>query len=221
MTNPTDFNKHGEPIADPELSEVISDAITARLLETYIHLPGTVVNYADGKADIQINIKKKFKDGTNEDIDVLSDVPVWLPRSDGGNAYLQLPIKEGDTGLIAFSQRSMDDWLVSGGNVLPRSTRMNSESDAIFFPGLYPFNNVVDENADNVVLKNNSMSIELYPDGKIKISGATSDFLSLMNDTLASLISAKVITGIGPQPFLLTTIAEFQGIKTKLEKMIP
>jgi len=209
------------PAADPSLTDVIRGALTSRLLETYIHLPGTVDSYENGKAGVQINIKKKYEDGTTSLTPVITDVPVLLPRSDGGEAYLQLPIKRGDTGLLAFSQRSMDEWLIEGGNKAPKSVRMNDKSDAIFIPGLYPFNNTVSENNDNVVLKNGNMSIELYPNGKIKIEGATQDFLSLMNDTLSSLISAKVITGIGPMPFLATTVAEFTLIQQKLSTLIP
>ena len=139
-----------------------------------------------------------------------------------GEAFDQLPLKNGDTGFLIFSQRSLDDWLVQGGNVEVKSTRMNSLSDAVFYPGLYPFDNPVPvSNNDNLFINNGKMSIELFPSGKLRITGATSDFLSLMKDTLESLISAKIITGIGPQPFLATTIVEFQNIKIKLEELIP
>jgi len=221
MTNATNFNEKGTRTENPTDAEVIETALDARALETFIHLPGTVVSISGDKADIQINIRKKLKNGTAEDRPVLSDVPIKRPRSDGGNAYLHLPIKKGDTGSIEFSQRSLDEWLVSGGNVTPKSTRLNSMSDATFTPGLYPFNNQTSEDPDNVVLKNGSMSLELYPDGKIKISGASQDFLSLMSDFIQTMIDAKVVTQLGPQPFIATTLVDLTLLKTKLGQLIP
>ncbi len=225
MTNTPDFNNRDQTAKTPSLADVIGNSITARLLDSYIALPGNIESYKDGKAEVQINLKKKIKGENgiiNSDIPKLVDVPVCLPRSSGGKAFVQLPLKKGDTGFLIFSQRSLDDWLVTGGNVQVKSTRMNSLSDAVFYPGLYPFDDPVPvANNDNLFINNDKMSIELFPDGKLKISGSTSDFLSLMNDTLQGLINAKVITGIGPQPFLATTILEFQAIKTKLEEMIP
>ena len=132
MTNTADFNNKDQPARTPSLSDVIGDAITARLLGAYIALPGTLQSYKEGKAEIQINLKRKIKgNGGIEHVDIpkLVDVPVCLPRSSGGKAFVQLPLKKGDTGFLIFSQRSLDDWLVQGGNVEIKSTRMNSKSD--------------------------------------------------------------------------------------------
>ena len=108
MTDTVDFNKKNQPARTPSLSDVLINAMTSRLLDTYIALPGTLQSYKDGKAEVQINLKKKLKgnDGVkNVDIPKLVDVPVCLPRSSGGEAFVQLPLKNGDTGCLIFSQK--------------------------------------------------------------------------------------------------------------------
>lgn len=55
----------------------------------------------------------------------------------GGNAFLSMPIEAGDTCLLLFNDRSIENWYASGGQVMPPSTsQTHAIGDAIALVGL-------------------------------------------------------------------------------------
>lgn len=66
---------------------------------------------------------------------------VWAPSRPSVPSFvdLALPVAVGDTGLLIFSDRSLDVWLATGGIVDPGDDRRHALSDAVFVPGLRPF----------------------------------------------------------------------------------
>lgn len=61
------------------------------------------------------------------------------------------------------------------------------------------------------------MTVVLFPDGKISISGGSEELISVIDEWMSTMISAKVITGIGIQPFDPTTIAAMTAVQVKLQ----
>lgn len=120
------------------LSNVLEQAIRNRLAELQTAAPGQVVSYdyKTQKASVQPTINRKYKDGQVSPYPVINNVPVIFPRS--GGASMTFPVKPGDTVLLVFAARSIDDWLQRGGKVDQSDTRMHSINDAIAIPGLLP-----------------------------------------------------------------------------------
>lgn len=96
-------------------------------------------NVEDQTADIQLLIKmvQSFSpDG----------VPVYAPRPKlvrvpcvtlfGGNAFLSMPVQEGDSCLVFFNDRESDGWMYNGGVQAPVSGRMHDASDAFALVGV-------------------------------------------------------------------------------------
>ncbi len=209
----------------PTLAEVINDMIEAKILDVHVSMPGKVDTYdhTQQKADIKPLLRKKYtvNGGTVVEIPVIPGVPVQCPAANNGAAYIHLPLKPDDLGLIIFTDRSIDTWLSGDGEITsPNDPRHHDLSDAIFIPGIRPFKQPLSNtSADNFILQNGPMRIELDPSGKISITGASNEMVSVLSDLIDHLVNAQVITMMGPQPFLASTVALLEEDKTKLDTL--
>lgn len=107
-----------------------------------ICLPGRILSYDAGsqKASIQPVLGRKLRDGREEKLPVLSDVPVVWPRS--GGAHITLPVSAGDGCLVIFCDRSLDEFKSEGGEVFPDDPRAHDLSDAVAIMGFGPFSSL-------------------------------------------------------------------------------
>jgi hypothetical protein len=207
--------------ADKTLAQILREAITAHLYDLHVCLPARVEKYdaAKQKATIKPLLKKRYKEEDNDtELPVITDVPVQWPSAAGGSSYLHLPLAKGDLGMAIFCERSIDAWLHGKGQmVAPNDPRHHHLSDAVFVPGVRPFGaSLNNTSAQNAVLQNGQMRMELAPDGKISIQGASQEFLTIVDSILGHLINAKVVTAMGAMPFYHTTIADFQDDRDRL-----
>jgi len=217
----------------PSLPEGVHYVISQRLAAVNTGIPGSILKYDDktGLAEVQVEIKQLFDDGEQVSIPPLQNVPVEQYRSNNGNSYVAIPIKKGDTGWIKFSQRTMDQWIGSGGVKDMTSLRMFDLSDAVFFPGLYPTNKAIPEDNNSVVVRHEGTRHDLKPDGhtissdkggkvtitdKITIGNSAGEVLSLLNDLLSQLLLAYGVAPNGPAPLDPATKLELQRIQTVL-----
>jgi hypothetical protein len=82
---------------------------------------------------------------------VIPNVPVQFPQ--GGGYRITFPLAVGDTGLLLFSDVSLDVWLSQGGEVDPLDDRRFDLSDGVFLPGVRSFANALtDASADHMTL---------------------------------------------------------------------
>lgn len=211
----------GKKQETPTMPEVISEAIRAKLLDVHVALPAKIESYdhATQKANITPLLRKKYlKDNAEVDLPVINNVPVQWPSASGGTSFLHLPLKAGDVGMAIFCERSLDLWK-SGDNstVTPNDPRHHNLTDAIFIPGINAFKSALkDVPANNAVLQNGEMRMEIDPSGKISFQGATKEFLNIVDSVIDHLISARVVAGTGSTPFTVATIATFQSDKNDL-----
>lgn len=155
---------------NPTQAKVLKDAIRAALLNVNTCLPGVVtsVDVAAGKCDAKPVLRRKFASGEIVDLPVITNVPIAQLRA--GKAFVSVPVKVGDYVLLVFSQRSIDLWLTSGGSVDPKDPRSHALSDAIAYPGVYPFSDPpAGALADALVIKNDQSTIIVKPNGEIKV----------------------------------------------------
>lgn len=127
----------------PTLAEVIRAGITFELEGVNTSVPGVVTRYdaATQEADVQPLVKAAYLDEAGARVSVALPVipscPVYFPGARG--MALVFGIEPGDTGLLVFSQASLDKWLARGGLVDPGLDHRHNLSDAVFFAGLRPF----------------------------------------------------------------------------------
>lgn len=220
----------------PTLGGLLRTAVTNGLLATHTMLPGEIVTVKDNHlVNVQPLIKEKLLNNTAPiALPILQDVFVVSPR--GATYGLKLPIAVGDTGILIFAERSLDVWSTQGGLVDPLDGRHHTLSDAVFVPGLYPFNAPIPApmgaKADELVVYNALAQIYLQPNGAFKITNGTFEVLQLLLNTmqqlqqsLTALSATTVATLLGPQPLssaalLATASAQVATLIVELTPMV-
>jgi hypothetical protein len=169
------------------LTELIQQALDKVMSELHVCMPGRIILFEEStrKARVQPLLNRTYQDGTSQPMPIISGVPVLRMMGAGRQASLDMPVLPGDGCLILFADRSMDNWLSSGGSVLPDDKRKHSLSDAIAIVGLEPFNvtGPAEDNV-NVKLKNFLSELVLTPSGQFNLKGSAGDLLSQISDAL-------------------------------------
>ena len=95
---------------------------------------------SDGHTTVaQPTIKNRVQDidgnVTYEALNPHPDVPIHYP-SGGGHSFTHPVKSSGDTGLVVYADRAIDDWHAEGGLQQPVDGREHSLSDAVYIPGV-------------------------------------------------------------------------------------
>lgn len=215
------------------LSEALRALKDNVMSELNVALPASIESYIPSlrQAAVLPTIKRKYLDGTEEEMPVIKGVPVSWPCGGGGS--LTMPLARGDTGLLIFSDRSLDRWLTQGSIAAPDDRRKHALSDAIFIPGISPFNSLSpQDNNDDVLLKYNLAEIRITKAGKFSIKKGPTELLGLVDELMdeagaiaQALALSTVTTSLGPMPLLnaadFTAIAaKITAIQTKLGQLL-
>lgn len=187
---------------DPNLKDLLDQFLVTIMMQTNCHALATIQKFdpVTQLVTASINYKKTFfvlneVSGNNEpvlqDYPLLIDCPVIIMS--GGDFALRFPIKPGDTCLVCFNDRDMDDWIHSG-QVGPVGTpRLHSFSDGIAIVGLTSQQNVWDDyDPDNVELGDGTLGFKAGSGSSKIFNGET------VVETQESLINiANVVTSLG------------------------
>ena len=202
---------------EPTLDEVISVSLENRLDDVYTGMPGQVVSF-DAKtqtASIKPAIKRNIitpsgVELTPESIPVIQRVPVIFQRA--GESFISLPLKKGHTVLLLVCDRSIDAWADGdGGEVNPVDLRTHDISDAVAYPGLYPFTKPLKDVSDeymvigrdgDILMKIRETEVEFHTKGSEKLSVAIAEKLEDLYTKLKGIKETfdkhLHATGVGP-----------------------
>lgn len=175
--------------------KVISDSIDARLSDVHVAMPGRIESYdaATQTADIQPLIKNVMKDPDgneySESMPVLPSVPIAFPRA--GDWFLSFPLAKGDTVLVVFCERNIDQWMSKGDLVDPGDIAMHTLNGAVAIPGVYAQpDKLTDAHTSNMVLgKSGGTQIHIKDDG-VFIGSETAAESMVLGDTLKGHLDA-------------------------------
>lgn len=182
------------------MPDAIRQAILYQLNNVHTAMPGAVISYdfATQKASVQPLLNKFWSDGTSSPLPVLENVPIIFPRA--GGASLTFPVVEGDSCLLLFSERSIDEWVNTGGQVSTKDSRKFDLSDAVAIMGLSPFSSPsLAENNTDLLLTYAGSKIRIRQTGAVEIETSTTIALGTntieLLDTLITLFTAYVAAG--------------------------
>lgn len=126
---------------------------------------------------------------------VITDVPVMHL---GGNGFqITVPIKAGDLVLIVYCDRSLDRWLVRGGEVDPADDRTHHTSDAIAIPGLRDFAHALATAPTDRIRIGASTGAAKIDITSTQIEAGGASALALLNDLdiLKTAIASAAVSG--------------------------
>lgn len=154
------------------MSESIADLINRRIdgsarQNINTCLPAVVTNVDNLTTQQTIDctplINRVYEDGVVMQPTNVFDIPVVFQT--GGGGILSFPISIGDTVLLVYSMRSIDEWLDSDGtNQTPKDNRHHHRTDAIAIPGIYTKSTSLAPSATDVEIKFKKMNIIMKPD---------------------------------------------------------
>lgn len=199
----------------PTMDIVIEQFIETKLYDMHTSLPGTVVKLkANNRVDIQLDLQRKFTDGTLSALPVLQDVLVYSPS--GQDWWMKCPIAVGDVGHVHFMERSIDTWKVEGGLTDPNDTRRHDLADGVFYPGLRPFSDALPGNADDMVLHNGKAEVYLQKAGKFKLANDANELFAILSQVIETLSTASTVVG---GPFTADVVQELVQMKTQIDSL--
>ena len=213
------------------LAAILERKIRNVLMDVHVSMPAKITRYDYEKqqADCKPSIKRRFRDGTSQTLPVIPNVPVVFPRVN--NSYVYFPLAVGDNVLLVFSDYSLDNWAFSNQEVDPEDVRAHNITDAFALVGGYDFNHPITDlaNADDLIIKNNTVKITVKPNGTMSIVGT--DGVDLVDEAhkLAEAGEAATVsvvtTPITGTPWStrhnadLNNKSTFTAIKTALAKI--
>ena len=179
--------------------------IIKRLIEAHIRqnvstaIPAKVVSVTSLNSKQVIDaiplVNRVYEDNTVLEPATLTDIPLVFPSAGGG--VLSFPIAVGDTVLLVYSMRSIDEWSSSDGSAqTPRDSRHFSRSDAIAIPGLYTDSTHLQPNTTDVELKFSGSSVKIKPDGDVTVDVAKDLIATVAGDVVADATGSISITSL-------------------------
>ena len=113
----------------------------------------------------------KLINGKIQDYAILIDCPCVVLG--GGEGRVTFPIKQGDSCIVLFNDRDIDNWYAGGQKMLPRTNRMHNFSDAIALVGIRNLQNkITDYLTSGTELKYGASTIKLE-NGKVTITNGS------------------------------------------------
>lgn len=193
---------------------------------------GTIqsINYATMTATIQILFQQQMRNGTYQALPLLSDVPVFTLQ--GGGFSLEFPIAAGDTCLVLFADRNIDNWFTSGGLMPPADGRLHALSDAIALVGLNsaakPLTPTPSSSEARLVDRAGTTKVGLSG-GKVTIANASGTLLTVLtnlvtalntlNAAIASMTTGSIAAGT-PQAAAAANATAIAAVNTALSALL-
>jgi hypothetical protein len=192
------------------LESILTNFITSYMQDCFFCMPAVIIavrNAEELSIDVQPLPNRQYKDGDTSEYPVLYHVPCIMPYT-SNSAILMSPVA-GDTVLLMFSQRGIDEF--KGGSDTPYDTsrRFMSLQDAVAIIGLSPFSKSPNQamkhtlphnTADLTVVHNlgtpNECEVRLKQDGSVAVTASTKI------DITAPAINLNGITTINGVEFM-------------------
>lgn len=173
--------------------DILNEFFSYKMLDFHTQLPATITAVNSRSIDCLPLVKTKYSDGRQLAYEELFDVPLLVLSANKGKTAIKMPVKVGDIVLVFFSERELGDFDTSNG--------VASDSDSLDTHGLFPvgafpciFTSAVGEDIDpnNIIIQNETSSLEIEPNGKIT---ATTQSEYIVNASKATFNCPVEVTG--------------------------
>lgn len=196
----------------PNLAEFISRRMRDISARINCHTIGTVVSFNSTNQTVVVNVNflrvnravNPIGTSGNSSDEVISipiqlvDVPIIILQ--GGASALTFPVAAGDSCMLMFCDRDMDNWLHAGTVAVPNSERVHDINDAVALVGLRNFTNPLTNYNSNVASLYDRTGERLAQSGDLKAtarSTAPSGWLLAYGQSLLRTDYPDLFTAIG------------------------
>lgn len=220
---------------EPDLADVLDLLKKTIFFDLNCHHVATIQSFdpVTQTCTATINYKKSFWKSNSKgvyqqvllDYPILGDVPVFFLR--GGVGSFTAPVAKGDQALIAFNDRSIDNWFIGGSDGTLSSSRAHALSDGMAFVGFASKNNpLADFSSDHAEVRYGQSKVSVGE--KIAIENASKNLKDIL-DTLMGYIkdlvdATSAITVICATPgnpsSTPVNVADILAIKTHIDSTI-
>lgn len=211
----------GEPA---DLLDVLKNVVRSDRLELNTCLPAKVESYdaSTQTCVVQPSLKRTSMKGEIVSRPKIHNVPVIFPRT--ASYGISFPIAAGDSVLLVFSQRSLDDWIDKGTEDAVNDARLHDITDAIAIPGLYSTADAIDPAQETAALEVRGDKIFIgdpsaTPGGPSQLSKR--DVVEALDKLIEQLLVATYPTSMGPTgPMSDPVKTIIEGVKTEIAAMV-
>ena len=131
------------------LETIMTSWIESYMQDVYTCMPAIVLNVKDMgemRVDVQPVINHLFKDGTLLEYPPIGNVPLIFPST--RNSAITMPVVQGDTVMLMFSQKDMSIFKAGADRPHdPNTRRWMNLNDAVAIVGVHPFSKSPNRNA--------------------------------------------------------------------------
>lgn len=206
------LNKILGPVAEPQLQDIINSILRQSAMNINCVQLGTIQSYDPTKctATCKINFLAEINNAEKSTIEypLLVDCPVFFLT--GGSSYMSMPIEAGDSCIVLFNDRDIDNWWYDGSVVVPSSARVHSIADAMVLVG-------VRSQANKITLKSNI--VEVFSGSKKVNVGNTAVSLKYLMDTFIDAVTA-ITVGDGSIGLSAASVAAITALKTQFALLL-
>lgn len=159
--------------SQPNLASLLELLKGNIMMQLNCHQVGEIVSFDSSTQTAEVQIKMlKMINGKLEEYSILIDCPCVVLS--GGKGRLTFPIEQGDSCIVLFNDRDIDNWYAGGQKMLPRTNRMHSYTDAIALVGIRNKQNQIEDylqhgvelkyGKSTIKLENNKVTITNHKD---------------------------------------------------------
>lgn len=225
---------------DPDLTDLLDSAAEDLLFSFNCHRVGVIQSFnAENQTAIVQLVDKATKFYSDAELLIeyapLVDCPVIINKGISGG--FTFPISEGDTCLVFFNDRDLDNWFTDGLTQKPNTKRTHDFSDAIALVGIRnSINKITDFNneetlisyLDNKISSNNSKTSltrsegsEINLDDKVEIKNTAQSLKLIIDDFITIITNLKTVDPVsGELPIDAATASSLSLLSTKVSELM-
>jgi len=185
-------------VVPPDLRSTLTSLKTEIFYDLNCHEIGEIVSFdpATQTASIQLAVDIQDSQAVYR-YPLLTNCPVFVLS--GGGGCITMPVTAGDSCLVLFNDRDIDNWYTTGNEAVPNSTRMHDLSDGLALVGFRNLSNkIFGYDSTEVQIRNNTGKIAITADeGKIKMSNDVGSLLNAMNKVILALTALNTVKSGG------------------------
>jgi len=185
-------------VVPPDLRSTLTSLKTEIFYDLNCHEIGEIVSFdpATQTASIQLAVDIQDSQAVYR-YPLLTNCPVFVLS--GGGGCITMPVTAGDSCLVLFNDRDIDNWYTTGNEAVPNSTRMHDLSDGLALVGFRNLSNkIFGYDSTEVQIRNNTGKIAITADeGKIKMSNDVGSLLNAMNKVINALSQLNAVKSGG------------------------